>query len=73
MSITLHEDQIVTYFSSFKLWFTLRVPDSAMAPSSPIALLPTLCRIRQAHNSTFRKEFAVTIHTLSISETLMAH
>ena len=33
----LREARIVTYFSVFKLWFTLRVSASAEAPETPIA------------------------------------
>ena len=33
---------LVTYFSVFKLWFTLRAPASADAPESPITFPPRL-------------------------------
>ena len=33
---------IVTYFSVFKLWFTIRVSASSMAPESSILFLPRL-------------------------------
>ena len=38
----MYEARIVTYFSVVKLWFTLRVSASAMAPESPIPFPSTL-------------------------------
>ena len=35
---------IVTYFSVFKLRFTVRASASAMAPESPISFLSRLCK-----------------------------
>ena len=42
---------LVTYFSVFKLWFTLRAPASAEAPESSIAFNSRLWRSRISTNS----------------------